>query len=78
MLLKQSQQMETLFLTVSYTHLDVYKRQVQENVGEHTINFTFEFDGQLYNFSRSNVDYKHVFRCDEKYEPLPEDVYKRQ
>lgn len=46
---------------------------VQENVREHTINFTFEFDGQLYHFSRSNVDYKHVFRCDENYEPLPED-----
>lgn len=48
---------------------------VQENVGEHTINFTFEFDGQSYHFSRSNVDYKHVFRCDENYEPLPEDSH---
>lgn len=46
---------------------------VQENVGEHAINFTFEFDGKPYHFSRSNVDYKHVFRCDENYEPLPED-----
>lgn len=46
---------------------------VQENVGEHIINFTFEFDGQLYHFSRSNIDYKHVFCCDENYEPLPED-----
>ena len=45
---------------------------VQENVGEHIIKFTFEFDGQLYHFSRSNVDYKHVFRCNENYEPLPE------
>ena len=43
---------------------------VQENVGEHTINFTFVFDGQPYHFSRNNIDYKHVFRCDEKYEPL--------
>lgn len=46
---------------------------VQENVGEHAINFTFEFDGKPYHFSRSNVDYKHVFRCDENYEPLPKD-----
>ena len=46
---------------------------VQENVGEHIINFTFEFDGQLYHFSRSNIDYKHVLCCDENYEPLSED-----
>ena len=46
---------------------------VQENVGEHAINFTFEFDGKPYHFSRSNVDYKHIFRCDENYEPLPKD-----
>lgn len=46
---------------------------VQENVGEHTINFTFVFDGKPYHFSRSNIDYKHVFRCNENYEPLSED-----
>lgn len=46
---------------------------VQENVGEHTINFTFVFDGVPYYFCRSNTDYKHVFRCDEHYVPLPED-----
>lgn len=46
---------------------------VQENVGEHTINFTFVFDGKVYHFSRSNIDYKHVFRCDENYELLSED-----
>ena len=46
---------------------------VQENVGEHTINFTFVFDGKAYHFSRSNIDYKHVFRCNENYEPLSED-----
>ena len=46
---------------------------VQENVGEHIIHFTFEFDGELYHFSRGNVDYKRVFLCNEKYEPLPED-----
>ena len=46
---------------------------VQENVGEHTINFTFVFDGKAYHFSRSNIDYKQVFRCNENYEPLSED-----
>ena len=46
---------------------------VQENVGEHIINFTFEFAGKPYHFSRSNIDYKHVTRCDKNYEPLPED-----
>lgn len=46
---------------------------VQENVGEHTINFTFVFDSKAYHFSRSNIDYKHVFRCNENYEPLSED-----
>lgn len=46
---------------------------VQENVGEHCINFTFEFDGEFYHFSRSNIDYKHVIRCGKDYNPLPED-----
>ncbi len=46
---------------------------VQENVGEHSINFTFIFDGKPYHFSRSNVDYRHVLRCDEHYVPLQED-----
>ena len=46
---------------------------VQENVGEHIINFTFMFDGTPYHFSRSNIDYKHVVRCDENYVPFPED-----
>lgn len=46
---------------------------VQENVGEHIINFTFEFGGTAYHFSRSNIDYKHVFCCDENYVPFHED-----
>lgn len=49
---------------------------VQENVGEHRINFTFEFDGEFYHFSRSNIDYKHIIRCDKDYNPLPEDSQK--
>jgi hypothetical protein len=44
---------------------------VQENVKEHTINFTFEFDGQKYYFSRNTVSYKDIIRCDSDYRPLP-------
>lgn len=43
---------------------------VQENVKEHTINFTFEFDGIPYHFARNTVDYNKVVRCDENYKPL--------
>lgn len=43
---------------------------VQENVKEHTINFTFKFDGTLYHFSRNTVNYNEVVRCDDKYHPL--------
>lgn len=35
---------------------------VQENVKEHTINFTFEFDGIPYHFARNTVDYNKVVR----------------
>lgn len=44
---------------------------VQENVGEHTINFAFDFDGNLYYFSRNTVDYNNITECDERYSPLP-------
>lgn len=37
-------------------------------------NFTFESDGKLYHFSRNNIDYKHVIRCDKDYNPLPEGI----
>ena len=46
---------------------------VQTNVQEHNINFTFEFDGEYYHFSRNTVSYNTVTRCDENYNPLPED-----
>ena len=46
---------------------------VQLNVEEHNINFTFEFDGVLYHFSRNTVSYNTVTRCDKDYKPLPED-----
>lgn len=44
---------------------------VQHEVGPHTINFAFEFNGQKYYFSRHTVDYKTVVKCDSKYNPLP-------
>ncbi|WP_317368349.1 DUF2326 domain-containing protein [uncultured Tyzzerella sp.] len=43
---------------------------VQENVLEHTINFTFEFKNKKYCFARNTVDYMHVSKCDSNYEPL--------
>lgn len=46
---------------------------VQDNVGEHTINFTFRFDGEDYHFSRNTVKYKEVVKCDENYRPLPDE-----
>ena len=46
---------------------------VQENIKEHTINFTFEFGGYQYHFSRNTIDYNKVVRCDEKYNPLIEE-----
>lgn len=46
---------------------------VQTNVQEHNINFTFEFDGEYYHFSRNTVSYNTVTRCDKDYNPLPED-----
>lgn len=43
---------------------------VQENVKEHTICFAFNFDGQMYYFSRNTVDYNNVVKCDSEYQPL--------
>ena len=43
---------------------------VQSNVLEHTINFTFLFDGEEYHFARNTVDYMYVVKCDKEYKPL--------
>lgn len=43
---------------------------VQENVKNHTINFTFEFEGKKYHFARNTVDYNKVIRCNASYQPL--------
>ena len=45
-------------------------RDVQENVLEHTINFTFMFDGQEYHFARNTVDYMSVTKCDKDFRPI--------
>lgn len=43
---------------------------VQTEVGEHRICFAFQFKNGIYYFSRSNVDYKNVQKCDKDYRPL--------
>ena len=43
---------------------------VQENILDHTINFTFEFGGKKYHFSRNTIDYNKVVKCDSDYRPL--------
>ena len=45
-------------------------QDVQENVLEHTINFTFMFDGQEYHFARNTVDYMSVTKCDKDFRPI--------
>lgn len=44
---------------------------VQENVREHTINFCYCFNNELYYFSRNTTEYKQIFRCDKYYRRLP-------
>ena len=46
---------------------------VQENVKGHTINFTFEFAGKKYHFSRNTIDYNKIIRCDSDYQPLEDE-----
>ena len=43
---------------------------VQTEVGEHRICFAFQFKDGVHYFSRSNVDYKNVHKCDKDYRPL--------
>lgn len=43
---------------------------VQTEVGEHRIYFAFQFKDGIHYFSRSNVDYKNVQKCNEEYRPL--------
>ena len=43
---------------------------ILNNVDPHNICFKFEFDGELYYFSRKNTDSNTVWKCDENYNPL--------
>ena len=43
---------------------------VQNSILDHTINFTFEFEGKKYHFARNNIDFNKVIRCDSSYQPL--------
>lgn len=45
-------------------------QDVQTNVLEHTINFTFMFEGKEYHFARNTVDYMSVTKCDKDYRPI--------
>ncbi len=45
---------------------------VQENVKEHTINFCYQFNNELFYFSRSTTEYNQVLKCDANYHQLPD------
>jgi hypothetical protein len=40
---------------------------VQRHVGQHIIQFTFEFNGQLYHFSRDTITHNRVNKCNAEY-----------
>lgn len=61
----------------------IYKcAAVHENVKEHNICFTFEFEGKEYSFIRNNIKHQEVVRCDRQYhsiegeEPIRIDDYR--
>ena len=43
-----------------------------KNVGNHIVCFTFEFNSQVYRFSRDTSDAGHYFECDDSYNPIGE------
>ena len=45
---------------------------VQEHVGNHTINFTFKFGDEYFYFSRNNIEWKNIWICDSDYNKLPD------
>lgn len=45
---------------------------VRQNVGDHTIYFTFEFDKVEYHFCRDTADYKFFYECDASYNKIKE------
>ena len=47
-------------------------KDVQRQVGGHTIQFAFKFQNQLHFFSRDTITHNRVSKCNEKYEILSE------
>ena len=43
---------------------------VQKQVGPHSIQFAFEFNGKVHHFSRETIDHTYVTRCDDNYNPI--------
>ncbi|MGN1152727.1 MAG: DUF2326 domain-containing protein [Candidatus Gastranaerophilaceae bacterium] len=43
---------------------------ISNNIGNHDIFFTFEFNNKLFKFCRNNLDSDIVWQCDEKYNKL--------
>lgn len=44
---------------------------VTKNVGEHSIEFAFQFGDDIYHFSRSTNDLNYVYECDENFQRKP-------
>lgn len=63
----------TLLMIIDFVYGgDDYIRRsidIQEHVGPHTINFTFEFAGDLYYFSRATNEPTKISICNEQYQP---------
>lgn len=47
-------------------------KDIQQNVGQHLIQFMFHFDNKPYYFSRDTIKYTHINKCDSNYQPLEE------
>ena len=47
-------------------------KDVQEEIGPHTICFAFQFGDDVHHFSRSNTECSEVQKCDSHYQPLPD------
>ena len=43
---------------------------VHQNIGEHNICFTLQFDGIEYSFIRNNIRFNEIIKCNRQYEPL--------
>lgn len=45
---------------------------VTKNVGEHSVEFAFQFGDDIYRFSRSTNDLNYVYECDENFQRKPD------